>query len=97
MFQVFLLGREAAAVEVINIMSELPTEAEREALSAKMDEYERLAWHHLGHYRFFQAFAAMEAWALLHRLSGQKRANPFQEIAGLARRKHRDAISRERS
>jgi len=61
---------------------------EREAISARMDEYELLAWREIGHYRFFQAFAAMEAWVLLHRLSGQKRQNPFQEVAALARRKH---------
>ena len=65
---------------------------EQEAMGLKLDQIERQAWDAMAHYRFFEACAYIEFWAVLHKQSLLKRQNPFQEVAALARRKCQEKL-----
>lgn len=75
-------------------MADLSTEG-REAIRSRMDDIETRVWDHLRHHRFFEGMGLIELWHILHRESGAKLANPFQDIAALARRKYTEKLTRE--
>lgn len=60
------------------------------ALSELMDEHEAKALNALVHFRFQEFGHQAELWASLHKISGQKRTNPFQPVATLGRQMARD-------
>ena len=52
-----------------------------------LDEVEAKAWKALRHCRFMEFAHYAELWASLHRISGEKRKNPFSRLAAAGRKK----------
>jgi len=54
-------------------------------ISQLLDQTEAKAWKALRRYRFLEFAHQAELWAALHRISGEKRSNPFQAVAAVGR------------
>ena len=55
-------------------------------LAQLLDQTEAKAWRALRHYRFAEFAHYAELWASLHRISGEKRKNPFRAVVAAAPR-----------
>ena len=62
-------------------------EPELIALGELLDNTEEKAWKALRHGCFMEFAHYAELWASLHRISGEKRKNPFSRLAAAARKK----------
>ena len=54
-------------------------------LAGRMDEAEEKAWKALRRHRFMEFAFNAELWAALHKLSGEKRKNPFSAVSRVGR------------
>ena len=55
-------------------------------LSQLLDQTAAEAWKALRHHRFQEFAHKAELWAALHKISGEKRKNPFSVVVAVARR-----------
>lgn len=63
----------------------------------RLDELEISVWDCLARHRMLEGCALIEVWNVVHRESGLKLNNPFNDIARLARQKRQEKFREVRS